>query len=233
MSYETFPGDKTAGDDDPEVEKTVTVEGYVPEGASYHSWREFADDLAPDTNWHEKTTTTTTTKYLVIGGERVELGRSDADAITEAIAANPDVGVRVDVEKTTERDYKHPRYRAGWRARDRLLDAMPSKLAGLHRDGSQYQRPNGETVCSISASVDESKVLAHHEVRTDDNRYETTDQRWSVTITFTLGPAPKAEVDEWSNSIVGPVSTTLGRFDCIEKVRAASCTEERQGDCFL
>jgi hypothetical protein len=233
MSSLPTQADKPA--DDPEVEKDVTVEGYLDPAMDANSWRDFAGLLVPDIDWYEKKTKTSTTPYLVLGDDRrVEVTAIEADEIRDALAEDPDAvaGVRVETDETTETNNRWSKYEVGWKARDRLTDEMPVELAGLTRDGRKFYQ-SGESVCSVSASVTQSRILEHRETRTDMNRYESDDEVWTVTLNFSLGPAAKSEVDEWAEAILGTASTRLGRWDAVGKVRVATCTEERHGDCFV
>jgi hypothetical protein len=233
MSSLPTQADKPA--DDPEVEKDVTVEGYLDPAMDANSWRDFANLLVPNIDWYEQTSSTSTTQYLVLGDDRrVEVTAIEADEIRDALAEDPDAvaGVRVETEETTETTNRWSKYEVGWKARDRLADELPGELSGLTRDGRKYLR-DGESVCSMSASVTQSQILEHRETRTDMNRYESDDAVWTVTLNFSLGPAPKSAVDEWSEDILGTASTRLGRWDAVGKVRVATCTEERHGDCFV
>jgi hypothetical protein len=233
MSSLPTQADKPA--DDPEVEKDVTVEGYLDPAMDANSWRDFAGLLVPDIDWYEQASTTSTTPYLVLGDDRrVELTAIEADEIRDALAEDPDAvtGVRVETDETTETNTRYSKYEAGWKARNRLANEMPDELSGLTRDGRTYLR-DGDSVCSMSASITQSQVLEHRETRTDTNRYESDGEVWTVTLNFSLGPAAKSEVDGWSEAILGTASTRLGRWDAIGKVRVATCTEVRHGDCFV
>lgn len=232
MSSSLPTADKPA--DEPEVTKDVTVEGYHDGDAD--NWRDFMGEVLPETDWWKTTTKEHETKYLVLGSEnRVELGRSEAEDIEEALASDPDSvrGVRVEKETTTDTNKKHKRYNAGWKVRDAVMEALPDEIAGLEKSGSQFVRETGECVCSVSASISSSKVLEHREARDSEDPYEGDEEVQTVTLNFSLGEAPKSEVDEWSDAIIGPASTALGRMSGIGKVRVATCTEERRGDCFV
>lgn len=233
----SFPSspDKS-GDNDPEVTKDVTIEGYLgPEEPAPTEWRDFAGIVYPDIDWYEQTTRTSEKHYLVLGkNSRVKLNTSEAEEVKTALAHDPDSvrGVRVEVEKESSTRDKWSDYQVGWKVRDRLMERMPTHLRGLEKSGSQYTL-DSECVCSVSASIGEARVLERRETRNQDNRYESDDETWAVTVNFSLGEAPKSNVDEWSDAIIGEASKILGRMEGIGKVRVASCTEERHGDCFV
>lgn len=234
----SLPTSQEKPGDDPEVTKDVTIEGYFDQNFASsppENWREFASVVVPDIDWYEETTRTNTQHYLVLGeNQRVKMSSSEAEEVKTALAHDPDSvrGVRVETEKEESVCDKWSDYQFGWKVRDRLWDSMPDSLAGLDKSGKQYVL-DGECVCSISASTGKERVLERRETRTQDNRYETDQKVWTVTVNFALGEAPKSDVDEWSDAIIGEGSTILGRMEGIGKVRVASCTEERHGDCFV
>lgn len=231
MSTENSRQDKPA--DEPEVEKEVTVMGYPnTDEIGDYEWKRLASLVMSDTDWYEQTVRTSESHFLVFNDEQ-----SDRVEVASKTQANEVAARRKDVYVETETDADeydaHSRFDAGREFRDALMDELPDEVSGLEKSGRQYKR-NGACVCSISASLSSSeRVLKRREDRTEDDGYEDGGPTTAISVTFSIGPAPQTEVQKWSEDIIEVASTTLGRWDGIQKVRVAECTVSKQGDCFV
>lgn len=238
---ETQTGDAQPDNDDTEqVEKEVTVIGYATPDA-FADERAFADELT-ETDMYERETTESVSVEIGFDDQTEGLYHSDLkEAVADAVETDRiDTGdFEVDVERNFSKDFSNSLTKAMSELRSELLDDAPDELPGEIERGGIYdykwQDDMFESFVHVmTGSIDERPLLAHRSRRTADERYDDEEDRLSVSFTVDMGPADADRIDEWSEAVVGTLSSALGQVSAIERVRIASCTErvERQGDCF-
>lgn len=236
MSTDTSEPENNSGTDAREVEKDVTIEAYAPMDADYDDERAFLDnELLPDIDWYEETTTESTVYRLVFpNGREISLDSSDYETVKDDIASGeiPNDGISVRETTETDTDYVNSTWSASRKFRDRLTEALPDEIGDLQQSGRDYYLDE-TPIASIRAGVGYNRVLQHQQRRTDDNRYETDDYTWGVTVTVSFGPAPHDDIDGLSEQVVPQIVDALRKDAWCEKVRVAECKVEREGDCFV
>lgn len=237
MSTKTPTEDETSGPDsgEPLIEQELTLIAYPSEDTDT-SWREFAELTLPGTDWYAQKHKTRSTHYIVLpvddpdhDGDRVEV--ASAEQAKDIASRRSDITYEEDIEEYT-RD-KHSQWDFNREFRSEFLDSLPDEVGEFTRDGSTFYLGD-EQVGSITVSVESrERRLKHRDERTDDDRYEGPGMTSAVRVVFSLGEAPKSDVESLKDDLIPEAMTTLGRWSNIEVVRLAACTVQRDGDCFV
>lgn len=223
------------------VEKTVTVNAYTAPGVyDAESGRAFAHDLDTAHDYTERTTNETTSQVAVFGTHELNLHYDEYTDIMAAVEDGVDIGaVRIEERTSKSSDYvRRPR-----EAPDAVADEFADSVPSLHREGltrtqwssRSWEDADGEWVITLrSSKLKPRRVLAHHDRRSPDNRFEGAGNVMSAQWTINLGPAAEERIQEWTDIIVTPFADDVARNSAIQKVRIADCvtTTEKQGDCF-
>lgn len=216
------------------VEKTVTVNAYAPD---FGSDREFADALDDERDYYETRSRTRHTYVASLGDYNFEIASETYDGLSAEIDAGVDTGeLSIERRESTTQDHRYSPSTAPNRLAERFCESL--EFEGLQRAdylGNVWKDDEGEWIIHVrSINLQPRRVLAHHDRRTSENRYEGDEEVMSAQWTINLGPASEAEVDEWNERITGPFAQFIAENPAVEKVRIADCKErvEKEGDCF-
>lgn len=217
------------------VKKTVTVNAYAPD---FGSDREFANALDGVRDYFDTKTASRTDYYLNIGDYSVDLSSDAFRRVRDEIDAGANVGeVTVEERQRSTQEYRYRPINAPGKISDRFADTV-GEFDGLHQPEflkSVWKNGDGDWMINIrNRSLEPRRVLAHHDVRTSENRYEGDGKVMSAQWSIALGPASEAEVEEWNERITGPFAQFVAEQPAVQKVRIADCKErvEKKGDCF-
>ena len=171
---------------------------------------------------------------MLPNGREIELDYEEFQTVRQDIASGQVSNDDINVTEATETDtkYVNSTFSGNRKYRDRLCEALPEEIGDINRSGRDFY-VDGSNVATIRASIGRQRVLQHQQRRTEDNRYESDDYTWSVTINVSFGPAPLDDVNTLSETIVPEIVDALRKEAFIEKVRVAECRVEREGDCFV
>lgn len=228
-----------------EVEKDITVEAYLaPKRAGPLNERGFCSLIDPDRDYHAEDVTKTTEHYVVFEqtGRRVSVSEREFKDISSDIATGELDGDLVSVEKETSRSTtkRHYTFNAADRfIKNHLLSELPENVVGLTPqadNGRLLDAETGEVVVDFNASQGYTKVLAHHDRRTESNRYEEDDDgivsTHAVTLTCSVEDRPD-RVERISDELVAALYDAFQAQEWVWKVRTAECKITREGDCFV
>lgn len=246
--------------DEPQVEKEVTVRAYARPDEAFHARgksnkRDFLSTAVPSQDWFETTTSTTTNYYIVLGDEddpesqyRLQVNRSEYNELAEEIASGAVETanvVRTEKKEETDRSHKLGTYNAGKHFLfDVLQEHLPDEFA-VSIGGEQqvltlstgyshieYTDDDGNAVVTLNAGTARDRILTHQSERSEDNRYENNDDLRAMQVTLTI-EAPEAVADGISEDMTTRLHEMMTNLSWVYKVRVASCTVSREGDCFV
>lgn len=225
------------------VEKTITLIAYSAEHRA--NPRNFAEEFADIDMFeeetkeeHDRTMWTLKSESFWSNDGKVEtsyISEDEYEALKNVTA--PEHGVWVTDNVTTTTRKKNKPTDASRDLMDRITsEECPETVGDLEKSnwGPRWRDEDSMTHVSIRDNdVKERDVLAHQSVRSADNRFEETVPRMSLQWTITMDGTP-AEIETYTQEIVNPVMTQLGRHENISKVRLSACQETvtKAGDCF-
>lgn len=225
--------------DEPQVEKTVTIIGYLADDPG--DKRDAAAQIDPHSDYTERERRESRSVEIVYDDPDTDREQTQsvfsadmADALAQTGLEDP---FSVNVERDVNNDYVRATFEAGNSVRKRLVrDTLPHEIGDLERSfHRKYQTENRITKIQIDVEgPEESRVLKHHDTRTAENRFEDETSRMALTFSVTMGPADESDVEHWSKQVVDPLAKALAREEWTGRVRIADCKEtvEKQGDCF-
>lgn len=227
----------TASEPEPEhVEKTITLIAYSAEHRA--NPRNFAEEFADiDMFEKEERESHDCTLWYRTGDRNVSQEWITYRAY-QSLEGNvsPEQGVWVTDNVTKSEDYVNDPSKASQDLIKRLVNEhTPREVGDLSRiGGTRWSDDTYETHVRISSdAVKERDVLTHQSVRSADNRFEEPVPRMSLQWTITMDGTP-SKIDMYTQEIVNPLMTHLGRHENVSKVRLSACQETvtKAGDCF-
>jgi len=221
------------GNDELEVQKTVTIVGYLKD-QSWGDWREWSDEVHGSRDYYEKKESTDVQHYLRGRGFEQKISREEYETLK-----NNHTG-ELDVVRESETSQTHKWGAAG--GTKAIKDDVTQPLLNMDslskynkNFGKTWKDENDDTVFTVWSSAEDMGLLKHpSEMDTDDPWEDEDADLMAVKFRAKIKKVSEEEAENLNDTAVKALIDGLKENDHIGRVRWTDCETKKveKGACY-